>query len=280
MPQAIDGKTTLLGLIGEHISYTQSPALHNRAAQLLARNEIYLPWSMPAADVAEFLRLAWRWGGVGFNVTTPHKELVAGLYPSCGLKSVNTLFRGPHGWQATSTDGEGFAHGLARLGRPLAEFTRVIILGSGGVTTALLAFMAKQVGPKPDLCIVRRSASRDAALTAAAQTTLRFVAWTCDALQQSLVASDESSLLIQASSAPQLGDDLGFLVPALAGFKGTVCDLVYRKPSALYHAAVAMGLPAQDGGPMLIEQARLSQQLWWGQAAAFDDLLAVLRARP
>ena len=271
----IDGKTRLLGVLGEQISYTLSPSLHNRSAQLLGRNEVYLPLSLPAAEVANFLRVAWHLGAVGFNVTAPHKGLVAGLFPAAGLSSVNTLYRGAQGWQAASTDGEGFALALARLGRPLSAFTRVVILGSGGVTVALLNHMARELSPLSDIQIVRRNAARDLELAAAAKSKLRFAAWSVQGLQDSLRGSDEASLLIQASSAPQHGDDLSSLVPALKGYKGTVVDLVYGKPSALYSAALAMGLPAQDGRVMLIEQARLSQQLWWGEAAAFADLVAV-----
>ena len=274
----IDGKTRLLGVLGEQISYTLSPSLHNLAAQLLGRNEVYLPLSLPAAEVADFLRVAWHLGAVGFNITTPHKRLVAELFPDAGLTSVNTLYRGAQGWQAASTDGEGFALALARLGRPLAAFTRVVILGAGGVTVALLNFMAQELNPLPDIQIVRRSAARDLELVAAAKTQLCFSPWSVHGLQDALRGCDEASLLIQASSAPQHGDDLSALVPALKGFKGTVVDLVYGKPSALYAAALAMGLPAQDGRVMLIEQARLSQQLWWGEAAVFADLATVFTA--
>ena len=273
-PVRIDGQTKVLGLLGEHISYTRSPAMHNRAAELLGRNEVYLPLSMPAADVGDFLRIAWSMGAAGFNVTTPHKELVASLFPASGLASANTLYRGKAGWLAASTDGEGFALGLARLGRPLDTFRRIVLLGSGGASLALLAYMGAVLAKVPELYILRRNAQRDAALSAVAPCKPQFLPWSADALRSALQASSANCLLIQASSAPQRGDDLAGFVTALSGFTGTLSDLVYGKPSALYREAVSMGLPAQDGQAMLIEQARLSQQLWWGQAAAYDAMAA------
>src|SRR5690606_39173443 len=83
-----DGTTRLMGLLGERIDYTGSPAIHNHAAAALGINACYLPLSLPGGQVAPFLAAAWHLGALGFNVTTPHKELVARLVPGSGLASV------------------------------------------------------------------------------------------------------------------------------------------------------------------------------------------------
>lgn len=258
---AIDGSTRIMGLIGESIAYTMSPAMHNRAAAKLGINAVYLPLSLPEAKLAGFLDVMWGLGALGFNVTQPHKGAVAKLVPGSGLTSVNTLFRGDQGWSAASTDGEGFARGLARTGRELASFEEIVLLGSGGAAQAILEHLATQP-QQPKLTTLRRADLQSAtALTAA------------------LAGKGEETLLIQATSAPLKGDDLSSLAPALKEFRGVVVDLVYGKPSALYFTAVAKDLVAQDGEPMLIEQARLAQKLWWGKAAAYDEMAAALRGK-
>jgi shikimate dehydrogenase len=280
-PRAIDGETKLLGLLGEGIAYTQSPKLHNLATSVLRINAVYLPLAMPAAAVPAFLDVAWQLGATGFNVTTPHKALVASLVPGCTLASVNTLYRGPDGWKAASTDGAGFARGLGRLGKTLADFDEIVVLGSGGATTAVLAHICEAAAQRPAIKVLRRTPARDAGLRSALPqgAPLAFDDLTLAVLSAALAGKGERTLLIQATSAPHRGDDLAELVPALKAFRGVVADLVYGKPSALYHAANARDLLAQDGEAMLIEQARLAQQLWWGKAAGYEELAAALRGR-
>ncbi len=256
----VDGDTKLMGLLGERISYTLSPAMHNRAAQKLGINAVYLPLSMPAARVAGFLETAWDLGALGFNVTQPHKGLVAALLPESGLDSVNTVYRGEDGWKAASTDGEGWALGLTRTGFAAGSFKKVVILGGGGAVRAIVRVLP----PGAELVVLKRS-----------EGTL-----TPERLGAELAGRGDETLLIQATSAPHQGDDLGAFTPALKEFKGVVSDIVYGKPSALYFTAIALDLVVQDGESMLIEQARLAQRLWWGKAAAYDDMAAALRNKP
>lgn len=276
----IDGDTKLMGVIGESIAYTMSPRLHNRAADVLHVNATYLPLSLPKTQVAPFLKAAWHLGAVGFNVTQPYKELVANLVPTRGLTSVNTLYRGPRGWRAASTDAEGFARGLTRMGREFDSFDRVVVLGSGGATLAILAHVVSLSGGPREVVVLRRDKTRDRLLKKAAGKRLTKVAALGPKdLARELKGRGQETLLVQATSAPHRGDDLKRLVPGLDGYQGAVCDLVYGKPSALYFTAVARDLPAQDGEAMLIEQARLSQELWWRRSAPYDVMAAALRGR-
>jgi shikimate 5-dehydrogenase len=277
---AIDGETKLMGVVGKKIAYTMSPQMHNRAAQVLGVNATYLPIDLPRAKVKAFLDAAWHMGAAGFNVTQPHKELVAKLFPAKGLASANTLYRGPRGWRAASTDAQGFARGLERLGRGLDSFERMIVLGSGGVTLAILAHVAAMRGGPREITVLRRDKGRDRALKAAGKGRVaRIAALSAKELSTSLKGRGAETLLVQATSAPHRGDDLKRLVPGLDGYQGVVVDLVYGKPSALYFTAVARDLVTQDGEAMLIEQARLSQELWWRRSASYELLAAALRGK-
>ena len=272
-----------MGLIGADIHYTMSPRIHNQAAVSLGINAAYLPLSMPESAIRAFLEVAWDFGALGFNVTTPHKAFVASIMPGCKLASVNTVFRGATWWEAASTDGAGFALGLARINCNILEFKDLIILGSGGVVAAILAYIShlalvNQLPTLPIIHVLSRGRGDDASLRSLwhQHGELRFRDLTVENLQSTLSRAQQG-LLIQATSAPQRGDDLSELRPAMKGFSGVVSDLVYGRPSALFHAAMEYGLKAQDGAAMLIEQARLAQRLWWGQAAPYEELEAVLK---
>jgi shikimate dehydrogenase len=276
MSRVIDGRTKLLGLIGEGIDYTLSPRLHNRAIEVLGLSAAYLPLSMPAARVQSFLDVAWDLGATGFNVTNPHKRLVASLVDADGLTSVNTVFRGDKGWRGASTDGEGFVASLAAIKRDVTSFKHAVILGAGGAAESVVHALAV-AAPALTIDVLRRQDASDAALRRVAGRSIGTHGLDLATLTTLLANKGDDTLLIQATNAPHRGDDLASLVPALASYGGVVIDLVYGKPSALYFAALAKDLTAQDGEPMLIEQARLAQKLWWGKSASYDELRAALK---
>jgi shikimate 5-dehydrogenase len=290
---AIGGATRCLGLVGKDIAYTLSPAMHNRAAHALKIDQVYLPFPMSEETVKNFIEVFWQVEGVGLNITTPFKKLVADFIraksgPSADVaSSVNTLYRQPGSsfWSAASTDGEGFSLGLMRMGLRLTDLSEIIIIGSGGATLALLEYFKKAHSRLQKIWIFRRESAegvkRDQKMHAvsAKQQQLRISPLNVAALTKALEKKGRTTLLVQATNAPLKGDDLKELVPALKDFGGCLADLVYGKPSALYFHALARDLTAQDGEAMLIEQARLSQKLWWGKAAAYEEMAAALRGK-
>jgi shikimate 5-dehydrogenase len=96
---------------------------------------------------------------------------------------------------------------------------------------------------------------------------------------ESVLKKYPKALLIQCTSAPLRGDDLARFCPAIKYLKGGFVDLVYGSPSALLAEAESRKIICQDGIPMLIHQALLSQKLWWGRAATFSDIKSVLSRR-
>ncbi|MFK7824226.1 MAG: shikimate dehydrogenase [Oligoflexales bacterium] len=260
-----------LGLLGSGISFSLSPKIHLHSAKILGLACEYKLYDIEAAAVKEFLANFWEQGGHGLNVTTPHKELVAQAVDS-PLSSVNTLYRKNNAWSTASTDGEGFARSVARMGRGLETYDDLLILGSGGASMAILTYLeSKAISARVHL--LRRSLTRDLPLQQELSQQISFHDFTTQSLADCLKPIDgKGCLLIQASSAPLKGEDLSQLVPALNSFKGDVVDLVYGRPSALYYHAKDQGLNCQEGLPMLIEQARLAQELWWGESAGFDEI--------
>lgn len=277
----IDGKTKLLGVLGQGIEFTLSPAINNCAARHLQLNSIYVPLQLNDSTVlADTLRFLQASNFVGLNVTTPFKQSVAQLLHS-PVPSVNLLYRDQQGNLCpASTDGEGFWQALAHTGCEREAVRTVTILGNGGVCAALLHFFCQQQLPLQSINILRRNPANDNALLNinAKHYQLNFADFTPAQLQHAIATNTSEQLLIQATSAPLHGDDLRRFCPALEKFHGTVVDLVYGQPSALYHTAKLHKLKCQDGLPMLIEQARLGQKLWWGKCAPYDVIVAYLRS--
>ena len=82
----VDGKTKILGVIGdpiEHtfspgdpIEHTFSPAMHNAGLDALNLNYIYLPFHVKEERLGECIQGAKAMGIQGLNVTIPHKSNV------------------------------------------------------------------------------------------------------------------------------------------------------------------------------------------------------------
>ena len=165
----LGGGTRLVGLIGNPVAGSLSPAMQNAAFAARALDWAYLPLPVEEGRLEDALRGLVALGFSGANVTAPYKLDVAVL---CGadLPSVNTL---------VVRDGrvEGYSTDAAILDGLPAE--RPVILGDGGSAAAFRAalpgarvFSRRGEWP-PDVggadLVVNATSERDEPLVALAQ---------------------------------------------------------------------------------------------------------------
>jgi shikimate dehydrogenase len=271
----ITAKTKLVGVIGNPVRHSLSPILHNHWCQQAGIDAVYIAFEPPVGtfdDVIEGLKSA---GAVGLNVTVPFKErafkvsdTASKLATRCG--AANTLVFSGDRVRCENTDGAGFISDLDRRApgwrdRPDA----VIILGVGGA--------ARGIG---------------AALLDAGRTDVRFVARRLDQARLLCVdlkggtanawetlgrISEGASLLINATprglnNQDPLDLDLTPLAP-----DAVVYDTVYApRETALLKAAREQGFQALDGLGMLVGQAALAFQHWFGVLPDIDEGMRIL----
>src|SRR5688500_10278670 len=72
----ISGRTRVFAILGDPVSHSLSPAMHNAAFRALGLDAVYVPLPCKADDVPVLLGSLARAGGGG-NVTVPHKEAAA-----------------------------------------------------------------------------------------------------------------------------------------------------------------------------------------------------------
>jgi shikimate dehydrogenase len=125
----ISGETRLVGLLGDPVSGSFSPLLHNAAFAVRGLNWCYVPLEVREEHLEAALGGLVALGFAGANVTTPHKLAVA-RFVGAPVPSVNTLVIEDGRLHGTSTD----AAILAEL-----SFERAAILGDGGVAEAFAA---------------------------------------------------------------------------------------------------------------------------------------------
>ncbi|GFP20496.1 shikimate dehydrogenase, partial [Candidatus Hakubella thermalkaliphila] len=132
----IDGQTKIVGLIGDPINHSLSPAMHNAAYQALALNYLYLPFRVPAASLAAVISAVRCLDFRGLTVTVPHKEtVIPQLYfldrsaKRCG--AVNTIVNNSGILTGYNTDGDGFIDSLREYGFE-SNGKKAVVLGAGG----------------------------------------------------------------------------------------------------------------------------------------------------
>ncbi len=137
----IDGKTRLLGLMGDPVEHTLSPVIHNTLSEILGLNNVYVPFHVKKEGLAKAVEGAFQLNILGLNVTVPHKnDVIASLSlvsdEGLAIGAVNTLVRTENGYRAYNTDMLGLKREIKSYGIEL-EGRKVIILGAGGAARAV-----------------------------------------------------------------------------------------------------------------------------------------------
>ena len=252
-------------VIGDPIAHSKSPLIHRFWIEQLGLEADYRRHHVLAEGLADYIAAGrtdanWR----GCNVTLPHKVAVMDLVDDPGnvrgsIGAMNTILRQPDGSViGTNTDAAGFAvpiSGIDLAKRPVA------VIGAGGAARAVL-FALAQLGAGP-VTILNRSPLKGAALLS--MFGLKGEVKPLNA------ALPPVSLLVNTSSLgmagqPPLAIDLSPLPD-----DALVYDIVYTPiETELLCAAAERGLDTVDGLEMLIGQAALAFELFFGAAPPRD----------
>lgn len=248
-------------VIGDPIAHSKSPLIHGYWLKALGVEAEYRTCHVTPDKLSAYFRersadAAWR----GCNVTIPHKIDVMDHVSDPGdvrgtIGAMNTVIRQPDGVvMGTNTDAAGFFAPIADL--PLAGLP-VAVVGTGGAARAILFALSRaDVGR---VTMVARNALKGAALLA------RFgLSGDVQSLEKSL---PPVALLVNATQLGMTGQlPLAFDLSPLPD-DAVVYDIVYTPlVTDLLAAAQARGLATVDGLEMLIGQAALAFELFFGVA--------------
>jgi shikimate dehydrogenase len=260
-------------VIGHPISHSKSPLIHRFwLDQLGIIGDYHARDVLPENVGAYFAEMAddpnWR----GCNVTIPHKIAALDFVTDPGdvrgsIGAINTVFRGDKGALiGTNTDAGGFYGPIADV--PLAGETAIVI-GAGGAARAVLFALAQaDIG---EVVILARSALKAAGLLA--HFGLKGRVLPMDA------RLPEASLLVNASPLGMTGQEPLDIDLSPLPEHALVYDLVYAPiETALLKAARARELETVDGLEMLVGQAAIAFELFFGVAPP-DDGEDILRAK-
>lgn len=275
-------------VIGDPIAQSKSPAIHGYWIGRLGLSADYRACHVTADQLADYLAARradphWR----GCNVTMPHKQAVMPLLDRLDplaerVGAVNTVVRGEQGELAGyNTDVPGFLEPLRPLLAKQHLFRMARIIGTGGAARAIVVALAAEG-------LVLVLAGRDPAKARALLDTLdpggehhavdlaHFADPTDFAFDDRAGCLD---LIVNASplgmgGQPPLLFDLSHAPPG-----SVVYDIVtHPLDTPLLQAARAAGFRTIDGLSMLIGQAAVAFEHFFGQLPPRDDDDAALRA--
>lgn len=275
-PRNIQGKTRLLAIFGWPLTYTLSPRFQNAALQ--ARNIDAVYTALPTESEAAFLALARGLLAspqfLGANITNPYKQaalrLPLRLSPAArAIGAVNTLVRGPRGWEGHNTDAPGFLAALTEA-RFSLRGRRALILGAGGAARAL-AWACGQAGASTVGVLARKAAQ------AGACARLGGRAGWAGSLDPATIrqASAAADLVVNTLPGQELGRRVG---RALSIRSGLAVDISYTPTETAFCAeAKRRSRKTQNGLPMLLAQGSFAFELWTGKKAPLSQMRASLR---
>ncbi len=270
-PHDISGRTRLAAVIGHPVRHSLSPRIHNAAFAAAD-----FDWACVALDVepgrGANAVVAMRTLGLGgLSVTMPHKADVAAAAdertPTVErLGAANCLHWRDDRIVAASTDGDGFVAAFERdHGRTLEGLT-VGVIGAGGAAKSIIEALGRRGAA--DIVVVNRSPERLAEAVEVADQAHAGV-------EEDLA---DVTVIVNTTSVGMAGGPAAGRTPIdvdRISDSHIVVDIVYNpQETPLLAAATERGAEVQGGVPMLVHQAAAAFELWTGQEAPVDAMMA------
>jgi shikimate dehydrogenase len=270
---------TRYAVFGHPIAHSLSPRIH-RAFAAQAGGEIdYRGIDAPADTFAVQLQAFRDDGGRGANITLPLK---AQAFAACASVSDYAAITGVAntleavdggGWRGHNTDGPGLVADLTGRQELDLRGRDALLLGAGGAAQGVAPALL-DAGVR-SLTLANRTAARADALAdrlgQPGRVHVRY--W------EDLGVSGSYNLVLNATAAGVAGAALE-LPFAIVAPRALCYDLSYGKNATAFlaWARAAGAAQALDGLGMLVEQAALAYEIWFGRRPDTDAVYAALRA--
>jgi shikimate dehydrogenase len=277
-PRRITGRTRVVGIIGDPLAHSRSPAMHNAAFAALGLDWVYVPFRVGGDDLAATVAAVRALGLAGINVTVPHKEAVLPhldrLSPLARrVGAVNTIVNRAGVLCGDNTDVYGFAR-LLREMRVQVRGRHVVVIGAGGSARAVVAALVETGARR--ITIANRTLARARAL-ARRWRAAPLRASGLHALRDAETLGDAAAVINTTSAG--LADEA---VPVAAAATPRTCvfvDLLYGRDTPFLRTARRVRRRTCDGSAMLLHQGARAFWLWTARRAPLTVMRLALQQR-
>ena len=270
----LDEQTDIYGVIGNPVSHSLSPYIHNAAFKFHNLNNVYIPFEVKSLDefVAKFIKETTReieLNFKGFSVTIPHKQAIIKHLDSIDdtakrIGAVNTvkIINGKlHGF---NTDAQGFFEPLKNTYGDLKN-AKVAILGSGGAARACV-YALEQAGAA--VTIFARDVKK-------AKTLAREFDASFARLEYQTSNFNLFNIVVNTTPLGTIGETENETPVSSEQIKDVhlVYDLVYNPfETRFLREAKSVGVPTIGGLAMLISQAMAQFKIWTNLDAPMKEM--------
>ncbi|MEW6172715.1 MAG: shikimate dehydrogenase [Bacillota bacterium] len=277
----INGKTKVVGIFGDPVEHTFSPAMHNAAFTALKLNFVYLPFRVKKEELPAAVTGLRALGLAGVNITVPHKEAVLPYLDEITsearlIGAVNTVVNRNGRLTGYNTDATGFLRAFREAGFEPAG-AEAVVLGAGGAARAVC--MALGMAGVRRITVFNRTYERAQTLARDVQANTKT---TATALHWEEL-NKEGAGVIRAASAVVQTTSMGMhpeetacpAVPPTAFRKNQlVVDLIYNPEETQFlRTAAGAGATTQNGMKMLLYQGAEAFELWTGSSPPVEVML-------
>ena len=271
----ISGKTKLIAHLGYPTESFKAPMIYNPYFEKCGIDSVVVPMGCKPEEYPAFLKLVFRLSNIhGALVTMPHKVATMALLDEVSISAkvagaCNAVRLGPGGALVGDMfDGEGFVRGILRKGRVLAG-ARALVVGSGGVGSAIVASLAK--AGVAELALFDASA---ATMNGLAERLRAYY----PALKIEVGSRDPAGFDVVVNATPlgmKEGDPLPMDVDQIAS-STLVGEVVMKQEITPFLAAArARGCEIQVGTDMLFEQIPAYLEFFGFRTTTPEELRAV-----
>ncbi|WP_433939001.1 shikimate dehydrogenase [Paenibacillus lautus] len=157
----------LLGVMGDPIGHSKSPAMHDAAINALGLSGAYIPLHIRPQGLGDAILAVKALGFRGVNVTIPHKVEVMKYLDVVDegaqrIGAVNTIVYDNGKLTGYNTDGIGYVRSLKDEACPDLKGKRIVVIGAGGAARGIIYAL---IGEGPEkISIVNRTSAKALAL--------------------------------------------------------------------------------------------------------------------
>ncbi len=280
----VDVNTKLIGLLGNPLGHSFSPAMHNNAFQSLGLNFFYLPIEVTAEDLSTVTAGIARMNFAGYNITVPHKirimDCLDAIDPLAqAIGAVNTVILEDGRATGYNTDGEGFVRSLEAESGITVGGRCHFIIGCGGAARAIAMTLAFKEAGKIFLCNRTEHKAHELAadINEKVSPCSEVVPMETGCIDAAIRQAD---VLINTTSVGMHPDeDRSPINTDLIRGGLIVSDIVYNPArTKLLRAAEEKGCQTVSGLGMLVNQGAEGFRKWTGAEPPVEVMFEVVRA--
>lgn len=265
-----NSSTKMLFIIGDPVSHSLSPPMHNRVIRKLGLDAVYLALRVTGDMLDSFISFVRLNNVLGFNVTIPHKVAVVKLLDKLDKSAelagcVNTVRIQSGVLEGFNTDVKGVEKPLKHAGFQ-GGGVAVVIGAGGGARAAVLALLSMGCS----VVVLNRSIER--ALSLRKHFAEKGFTVEVKSLDEAPGVLSKADVVINATPVGMNSWETPFSTELLK--KGQVLlDMVYTPhPTRLIKEASERGVVPIPGLEMLVHQAAESFEIWFGIKPPLDEM--------